>query len=126
MQYTTTVRLVLEGTPAQPIPGVMVSLYDHDRFGRDDFLGTEMTNTDGEARFRFTSDHFTDVDERLGGVMPDLYAKVFDAQGTEVLCTRAETIFNAPVKQITVPVSRELAERHGLVKRPVPVDATES
>jgi hypothetical protein len=114
MYYTTTVRLSVEGAPSEPLSGVMVSLFDRDTFTPDDFLGTEMTDTHGEAHFRFTSEQYMDIDDQMGGVMPDLYVKVFDASGEMVLSTRADTVPNTARKQIHVGVPMALVEQHQL------------
>lgn len=115
MEYETRVKLFVEGAPAEWIAGAIVCLYDRDRLSRDDFLGTEMTDTYGEATFRFREEQFLDLDDRVGGSLPELYVKVFGAEGECVLSTRAEATRNTIPPLIQVPVDRELARRHGLI-----------
>ena len=115
VEYETTVKLFVEGAPTEWIACAIVCLYDRDRISRDDFLGTEMTNTYGEATFRFTEAQFLDLDERLGGSLPELYVKVFGADGECVLSTRVDATRNTVPALIRVPVDRELAHRHGLI-----------
>jgi hypothetical protein len=116
MEYQTRVKLFVEYSPNEWISGAIVCLYDRDRLSRDDHLGTGITNTYGEATFRFTASDFLDLDDRLGGSLPELYVKVFDSDGECVLSTRAEAVANDAPVLIRVPVERELARRHGLIR----------
>lgn len=115
LEYETKVKLFVEGAPTEWISGAIVCLYDRDRLSRDDFLGTEMTDTYGEATFRFRKGQFLDVDDRVGGSLPELYVKVFGAEGECVLSTRAVATRNTIPPLIQVPIDRELARRHGLI-----------
>jgi hypothetical protein len=115
LEYTTRVKVFVEEAPAEWISGAMVCLYDRDLVSRDDHLGTEVTNTYGEANFRFSEDQFLDLDDRIGGVLPDLYVEIYDAEGARVLTTRAEVVRNTVPELIRVPVARELARRHRLI-----------
>jgi hypothetical protein len=115
MEYKTKVKLVVEDEPGEWIPAAIVCLYDRDRLTRDDHLGTNVTNVYGEATFRFSSKDFVDLDDRLGGSLPELYIKVFDAEGNCVVSSRAEALPNAVPELIRVPISRELAVRHRLI-----------
>lgn len=115
MEYRTKVKLFLEDDPTEWISGAIVCLYDRDRISRDDHLGTDVTNTYGEATFRFAEGEFLDLDDRLGGALPELYVRVYDADGDCVLSTRAEAERNAVPELIRVPVERDLAARHGLI-----------
>ena len=103
MYYSTVVRVVREGTE-EPVAGAKVSLFDRDRFLKDDLLGEGDTNAQGEVRFDYNSEDFVDLDDRLTGVFPDLYVVVRAADGSEVVTTRAETVPNTPRKSITVTV----------------------
>lgn len=115
MEFTTKVKLFIEEDPGEWIACAIVCLYDRDRISRDDQLGMSITNVYGEATFRFTSEQFTDVDERLGGALPELYVRVYDSHGHCVLSTRAQAARNAVPQLIRVPIGRELARKHGLI-----------
>jgi hypothetical protein len=115
VEYRTKVKLFVEGSPTEWIAGAIVCLYDRDRISRDDHLGTEITNTYGEATFRFTSEQFMDLDDRIGGALPELYVEVYDSQGERVLSTRNQAERNAVPELIRVPIDRELAVAHGLL-----------
>jgi hypothetical protein len=115
MEYETKIKLFVEGSPSEWIGCAIVCLYDRDRLSRDDQLGMDITNTYGEATFRFTADEFLDVDDRIGGALPELYVKVFDSQGECVVCTRAEAEPNTVPDLIRIPIERELALRHRLI-----------
>lgn len=115
MFYTTVVKVVLEGT-RQPIPGVSVSLYDRDRFSKDDLLGSGQTDAGGEARFRFTTEQFQDLDDAaasLRGTFPDLYAVVHAPDGATLVTTRAEAHDNLPRREIVIAVPDDAAAQHG-------------
>lgn len=115
MDFETTVKLFVADDPTEWISSVIVCLYDRDRVTRDDHLGMNITNPYGEAVFRFTSDEYMDLDDRLGGSLPELYVKVFDSEGHCVVSTRADAVRNDARTLIQVPIPRELAERHGLI-----------
>lgn len=115
MEYETRVKLFVEGAPTEWIVGAIVCLYDRDRISRDDHLGTNVTDAYGEATFRFSEADFLDLDDRLGGSLPELYVAVYDTDGRRVLSTRLEAVPNAVPDLIRVPVARELAESHGLL-----------
>ena len=115
MEYETKVKLYVEDDPTEWIGCAIVCLYDRDRVSRDDHLGMNITNTYGEAVFRFHADDYLDVDDRIGGALPELYVRVYDSEGACVLTTRADARKNAVPDLIRVPVSRELAERHKLI-----------
>lgn len=123
MRYTTTVKLVLAESPSSPIPNVRVALYDRDRFTPDDLLGAAETNADGEARFQYNTEAFADVDEAMGGDMPELYAVVYDARDQVVTSTRSDAEVNLAQKRITIPIAREVALRHQLLPMPNPTAA---
>ena len=115
MFYTTVVKVVLEGS-RQPLPNVGVSLFDRDRFSQDDLLGSEKTDASGEARFRYTSDKYQDLDdaaESLRGTFPDLYVIVHTPDGGTAVTTRAECIDNLPRREIAVAVPTDVATQHG-------------
>jgi hypothetical protein len=110
MYFSTVVRVVAADT-SRGIPGAKVSLFDRDSFTPDDRLGTGTTDEKGEVRFEYTSEQFVDIDDRLGGVFPELYAVVYDAHDEVVLSTRADAVDNTPRKYMTVTVPVELARR---------------
>lgn len=116
MEYETKVKLFVADAPTEWITSAIVCLYDRDRLSPDDPLGMNITNSYGEAVFRFTADEYLDVDDRLGGALPELYVKVFDSDGECVLSTRAEAAPNSVPNLIQVPVERELAQRHRLMR----------
>ena len=76
MRYTTVVKVVEEGSN-RPLQGLHVSLFDRDTVSRDDLLGSGETDAGGEVRFDYNSEHFVDMDDRVGGVFPELYAVVY-------------------------------------------------
>ncbi len=116
MEYQTKVKVYIEDSPTDWIVGAIVCLYDRDRISRDDHLGTDVTNIYGEATFHFTTEQFMDLDDRIGGALPELYIKVFDTDGNCVVSTRARAISNAVPGLIQVPIARELALRHHLYR----------
>lgn len=115
MEYETKIKLFLADEPAEGITCAIVCLYDRDRISRDDPLGMNITNSYGEASFRFSPDEYVDVDDRVGGRLPELYVKVFDSKGDCVLSTRAEAERNTIPDLIRIPVERDLAIKHGLL-----------
>jgi len=115
MEYETKVKLFVDGAPSEWIACAIVCLYDRDRLSSDDALGMNVTNAYGEATFRFREDEFLDLDDRIGGKLPELYVKVFDSEGNCVVTTRAEARRNAVPDLIRIPIDRELARRHRLV-----------
>lgn len=115
MEYRTRVKLFIEGSPSEWVSGAIVCLYDRDRVSRDDHLGTDVTNAYGEADFRFVAEDFLDVDDRLGGSLPELYVRVYDADGRCVLSTRARARPNTVPELLPIPIDRELARRHRLI-----------
>ncbi|HEX6923942.1 MAG TPA: hypothetical protein VF167_00825 [Longimicrobiaceae bacterium] len=115
VEYTTTVKLYIDGSPSEWLPCAIVYLYDRDRVSRDDFLGMEITNEYGEATFRFRAHEFVDVDDRLGGSLPELYIKVYGRDDRFMLSTRAVARRNEVPSLIRIGVSRELARDHGFL-----------
>lgn len=115
MDYETKIKLFVADAPSEWVACAIVCLYDRDRLSRDDPLGMSVTNTYGEATFRFTADEFLDLDDRIGGALPELYVKVFASDGGCVVSTRAEAAPNAVPDLIRIPVDRHLAVKHGLI-----------
>ena len=115
MHYHTRIRVFVEGSPDEPIACAIVHLCDRDRFTRDDHLGMDITNTFGEAAFSFTDEDFLDIDDLIGGALPELYVKVFDRHGGCAYSTRAAAVRNTVPEMIEVRVPRELARRHELI-----------
>lgn len=101
MHYTTVVKVVEEGSN-RPMPGLRVALYDRDTFSRDDLLGSAETDAAGDARFDYSSEQFVDLDDRLGGIFPELYVVVSRADGSQLHSTKADAVDNTPRKFITV------------------------
>lgn len=114
MEYETRVKLFIEEAPTEWIAGAIVCLYDRDLVSRDDHLGTEVTNAYGEAVFRFSVDQYFDLDDRIGGELPELFVEVYDSEGKRVLTTRAQALPNSVPPLIRVPVARDLARLHRL------------
>jgi hypothetical protein len=115
MVYETKVKLVVEDSPGEWIACAIVCLFDRDRLSRDDQLGMEITDSFGEATFRFSSEDFLDVDDRVGGTLPELYIRVYDSAGACVVTTRAGAVRNAVPPLIRIGIERSLAERHKLI-----------
>ena len=120
MLLTTRVKLVLAEAPDTGIPGVKVSLYDRDIHDEDDWLGTDTTDDQGEILFIFESEQYTDAEDqpewRIDS-LPDLFVIVYDAQDQVVFSTRSEALQNNLPRRYVVEVSRELAEKHGLMPK---------
>jgi hypothetical protein len=110
MYFTTVVKVVSAEDPSRGIAGVSVALFDRDTFTPDDKIGTGTTDASGEARFEYNSEQFVDIDDRLGGVFPELYAVVYDAAGKVVHSTRAEAVDNTPRKSLTVTLPAGAAQ----------------
>ena len=115
MDYQTKVKLYVADAPSEWIACAIVCLYDRDRISRDDHLGMDITDVYGEATFRFSEADFVDVDERLGGALPELYVKVFDSHGRCVISTRTRAARNSVPDLIRIPIERKLAESHDLI-----------
>ena len=115
MQYEMKVKLFVRQAPTEWISCAIVCLYDRDRVSRDDHLGMDVTDSYGEATFHFSDSDFLDVDDRIGGSLPELYVRVYDSAGKCVLSTRAEAVRNTIPELIRIPVDRDLAARHGLI-----------
>lgn len=115
MEYSTTVKLFVEGAPAEWLPCAIVYLYDRDRVSRDDFLGMEITDEYGEATFHFHAEQYVDVDDRVGGPLPELFIKVFGRDDRFMLSTRAVAQRNQVPRLIRIGVARDLAREHGLL-----------
>jgi len=115
VEHETKVKLFIEDAPTEWVACAIVCLFDRDRISRDDRLGMDITDVYGEATFRFNSDDLLDLDDRLGGPLPELYVEVIDSAGNCVLSTRADAATNAVPDLIRVPIDRDLAVRHGLI-----------
>ena len=115
MNYETRVKLFVEEAPTEWISCAIVCLYDRDRLSKDDHLGMDITDSFGEATFRFSDEDFLDFDDRVGGTLPELYVRVYDSAGDCVLSTRAGAERNTIPQLIRIPIPRELASKHGLL-----------
>jgi hypothetical protein len=107
MHYTTVVKVVEEGSN-RPLSGLQVSLFDRDTFSRDDLLGSGETDAGGEVRFDYSSDQFVDLDDRIGGIFPELYAVVY-RDGAQLYSSKADAVNNTPRKFITLAVPGDAA-----------------
>lgn len=115
MYCKTTVKLILADS-REPLAGVRVQLWDRDRITPDDLLGTQVTDSAGEACFDYETEKYLDLDDRLGGHAPELYVVVLDTREAPVLSTRTEAAGNSHRRRMTVPVERAMAERAGLFR----------
>jgi len=71
---------VVEEESGKPLGGLVVRAYDKDILF-DDKLGSVQTNASGEFEISYTETQFRDFNE----TQPDLYVKVFDASGKNLL-----------------------------------------
>jgi hypothetical protein len=115
VEYQTTVKLFVEESPSEWISCAVVYLYDRDRLSRDDFLGMDITDSYGEAHFRFDSSQFLDLDDRIGGTLPELFVKIFGRDDRLMLSTRAGAARNQVPTLLRVGIPRALAKEHGLL-----------
>jgi hypothetical protein len=115
VEYQTKVKLHVEGEPSEWIACAVVYLYDRDRLSKDDFLGMDITDQFGEATFRFSAEQFLDLDDHVGGSLPELYVKVYGRDDRLVLTTRSRAERNAVPDLIRIGIDRELARSHGLL-----------
>ena len=118
MILAVRIKLVVAETPEVTLPGVKLSLYDRDQQSMDDFLGTGVTNENGECRIVFDSDAYTDEEDRplwRLDSLPDLYVMVYNAQGEVLISTRQHVEDNNLPQLITIGVPEELAKREGLI-----------
>ena len=113
MNYETTVRVVAEGS-RRPLPGLRVSLFDHDRFSKDDLLGTGTTDAAGETHFEYHTKDFADLEDRISGSLPDLYCVVYAADGSELFSNQPQALDNTPRRVMMVELDAEVVARHGL------------
>lgn len=114
MRCKTTVKVVFADAPSEPLAGVKVQLFDRDTVTDDDLLGSETTDDVGEACFNYDSEDFLDIDDRVGGEAPDLYAVVYDANDQVVVSTRPDAVTDRHLKHLTVRVDRDLVRQHNL------------
>jgi hypothetical protein len=115
VEYETTVKRFVEDSPSEWISCAVVYLYDRDRLSRDDFLGMDITDSYGEAHFRFDSSQFLDLDDRIGGTLPELFVKIFGRDDRLMLSTRAGAARNQVPTLLRVGIPRALAKEHGLL-----------
>ncbi len=120
MDFATTVRVLIKES-RQPIAGAYVELYDRDENSEDDKLGEGKTNAQGEVLFKYTTADFRDGilggdETRLGeDSVPDLYAIVYNASGTQVVSKRDEATENKAPLNILVLIDQMTAVKHNLV-----------
>ncbi len=113
-EYTTVVRVTGAGS-GLPLPGLRVSLLDHDRFSTDDRLGTGTTDAAGEVEFAYDTRDFADLEDRISGSLPDLYCVVYAADGSQMFSNEPLALDNTPRRLIAVELPADVVERHGLV-----------
>jgi hypothetical protein len=114
-EFETTVKLYVEESPSEWLSCAVVYLYDRDRLSRDDFLGMDITDSYGEARFRFSATQFLDFDDRVAGPLPELFVKIFGRDDRLMMTTRATAARNKVPSLIRVAIPRDLAVEHGLL-----------
>jgi hypothetical protein len=112
-EYTTVVRVTGAGS-GLPLPGLRVSLLDHDRFSTDDRLGTGTTDAAGEVHFHYSTADFADLEDRMSGSLPDLYCVIHAGDGTEIFTDKPSALDNTPRRRIDVELPADVVERHGL------------
>ena len=110
-QYTTVVRVTGQGVP---LPNLRVSLFDRDRFSKDDRLGTGTTDAAGEVHFEYGTSDFADLEDRMSGSLPDLYCVVHAEDGSEIFTDKTQALDNTPRRRIDVELPADVVERHGL------------
>jgi len=88
----------------EPKPGLLVKAFDRDLVFDDD-LGDSVTNARGEFFLEFTEKAFREVFE----TRPDVYVRVFDPTGTELLATteRAVRWDASPVEHFEIDIPEE-------------------
>lgn len=120
MDFVTTVRVLVKES-RQPIAGAFVELYDRDEKSEDDKLGEGKTNAYGEVLFKYTTADFRDGvvggdETRLGqDSVPDLYAIIYNASGTQVISKRDDATENKAPLHILVLIDQATAVKHNLI-----------
>jgi hypothetical protein len=102
MEFVTTVRVLVRET-RKPLANVKVELFDRDEYSPDDSLGVMLTNSFGEATFKYETADFADSvtgadDQQIGLVnrdtIPDLYPVVYNRHDEIVVDQRDEATRN--------------------------------
>lgn len=120
MKLVMRVKLVLHEDSRHVLPGIKVSLYDRDWKSEDDLLGTDVTDAKGEIFFNFEEKDYQDTEDGpdwRAESLPDLYVKVYDAEGKVVYSTRDVVERDKFPKLLVVPIPRAILERHNLLPR---------
>ena len=78
---------VAEKETGRPLAKLVVRAFDRDLVF-DDKVGFAVTDAQGRFEIRYRSEDFSDLHE----ARPDLYLRVFDAQGTRVLLETTDAI----------------------------------
>ena len=78
---------VVEEESGKPLPGLRVRAYDKD-WVFDDDLGETTTDADGRFEISYTDVQFRDLEE----TQPDLYVRVYDADGSKVLYSSEKAV----------------------------------
>lgn len=89
---------VIRESDGSPVSGLQVSAMDKDKIGRDDSLGTAITNKDGFFKIRFDTKDFREL---IFDRKPDIYF-VISQDGKQILSTRKSAIMN--VDERTGPI----------------------
>jgi hypothetical protein len=84
------VGTVVEETSGKPLAGLQVRAFDKD-FLFDDKLGAAVTDANGAYKIFYSSSDFSRLDPDLETV-PELYIRVFDAEGKKLLYTTEAAI----------------------------------
>lgn len=96
--------IVVEEESGRPVPGLRIRAFDKDLL-RDDDLGDSITDAEGRFEIVFTEAHFRDFTETA----PDLYIRVYDAQGRLLHSTENEVRRNARAREyfeVAIPRSK--------------------
>ena len=78
---------VAEQETGRPLANVVVRAFDRDLVF-DDKIGFAVTDGEGRFEIRYASDDFSDLRES----QPDLYLRVYDANGTALLLETSDAI----------------------------------
>ena len=78
---------VVEEESGKPLAGLRVRAYDKD-WVFDDDLGETTTDADGRFEISYTDVQFRDLEE----TQPDLYIRVYDADGSKVLYSSEKAV----------------------------------
>jgi hypothetical protein len=114
MKLRTSVKLLSQEDPRQPLPGITIALYDWDEHSQDDFLGRQTTDAKGEAVFWFDSEAYQDQEDGPKWKvesLPDLYVTLENRAGEAVYSTRDRYLKDQLPPVITILVDEATAAK---------------